>query len=209
MANDPDDSIPTRQSLLGRLKDWQDQQSWQEFFDTYWRLIYGVAVRAGLSDSEAQEVVQETVIAVARAMGEFRIGAAYGSFKNWLLQITRRRIADQFRKRDTHLQSAARRSEETAQTALVERIADPASLVGDEVWEEQWRQNLAELAMTRVKQRVSPKQWLLFQYFVLKELPAREVATRCRVSLAQVYMAKYRLAAQIKLEVRRLKRTMK
>ena len=51
--------IPTRASLLGRLKDWGDQSSWQEFFDAYSRLIYNVAVKSGLSDAEAQEVVQE------------------------------------------------------------------------------------------------------------------------------------------------------
>jgi len=38
-----DDSIATRASLLGRLKDREDQASWQEFFDTYWQLIYRVA----------------------------------------------------------------------------------------------------------------------------------------------------------------------
>lgn len=35
-----EDSIPTRKSLLGRLKDWEDQESWHVFFDTYWKLIY-------------------------------------------------------------------------------------------------------------------------------------------------------------------------
>jgi len=35
----PADSIPTRSSLLGRLKDWEDQESWRDFFETYWRLI--------------------------------------------------------------------------------------------------------------------------------------------------------------------------
>jgi len=40
MTENPDELIPTRQSLLGRLKDWEDQASWREFFDTYWRLIY-------------------------------------------------------------------------------------------------------------------------------------------------------------------------
>ena len=208
-ANHPDDTLPTRQTLLARLKNWQDQQSWQEFFDTYWRLIYGVAVQAGLSDAEAQEVVQETVLSVARAMGEFRVGSAYGSFKSWLLQIMRRRIADQFRKRDPHLWKLATSADDTPHTATIERVPDPMSLVGDEVWDEQWRRNLGEIALTRVKQRTSPKQWLLFQHFVLMELPAREVALKCRVSLAQVYMAKYRLAAQIKKEVRRLERKMK
>ena len=38
-ANDcPADLIPTRASLLGRLKDWDDHASWREFFDTYWKL---------------------------------------------------------------------------------------------------------------------------------------------------------------------------
>ena len=60
------DSIPTRHSLLNRLKDWRDEASWREFFETYWELIYNVARKAGLNDAEAQDVVQETVIAVAK-----------------------------------------------------------------------------------------------------------------------------------------------
>src|SRR2546425_2512059 len=93
------DPIPTRHSLLNRLKDWGDQTSWQDFFDTYWQLIYNVAVKAGLSDAEAQEVVQETVIAVARKIGEFKADPARGSFSAWLMQLTRWRIADQWRKK--------------------------------------------------------------------------------------------------------------
>ena len=61
-----DDFIPTRRSLLSQLKNWEDQASWKEFLDVYGRLIYGVAVKTGLSDAEAQDVVQETVIIVAR-----------------------------------------------------------------------------------------------------------------------------------------------
>jgi DNA-directed RNA polymerase specialized sigma24 family protein len=68
----PDELIPTRWTLLSRLKDAADADSWQEFFDTYWRLIYGVARKAGLTEVEAQEVVQEVVIGVARKLPEFR-----------------------------------------------------------------------------------------------------------------------------------------
>src|SRR6266508_412338 len=93
------DSIPTRHSLLNRLKDWRDDVSWREFFDTYWELLYNVARKAGLTDTEAQEVVQETVIGVAKKIGGFETDARRGSFKAWLLHQTRWRIADQFRKR--------------------------------------------------------------------------------------------------------------
>ena len=51
------DSIPTRQSLLARLKDVGDQESWRDFFDTYWRLVHATALKAGLTETEAQEVV--------------------------------------------------------------------------------------------------------------------------------------------------------
>ncbi len=59
-----DEFIPTRASLLGRLKNWDDQRSWQEFYDTYRHLIYSVASKAGLSDPEAEDVVQETFLSV-------------------------------------------------------------------------------------------------------------------------------------------------
>jgi len=62
---------PTRATLLERLRNLQDHASWQQFFDTYWKLIYCAAIKSGLSDQEAEDVVQETVIGVARNMETF------------------------------------------------------------------------------------------------------------------------------------------
>ena len=106
MPDQPFDPIATRHSLLNRLKDWGDQTSWQEFFDAYGQLIYNVAAKAGLPDAEAQEVVQETVIAVARNIGAFKADPAHGSFSGWLMQLTRWRIADQWRDREKSGQAA-------------------------------------------------------------------------------------------------------
>ena len=64
--------IPTRRSLLGRLKNWDDREGWEDFFNTYWKLIYSVALKAGLSDAEAQDVVQETLVTVAKKVGQFK-----------------------------------------------------------------------------------------------------------------------------------------
>src|SRR5436305_15266540 len=94
MAGQNDELIPTRVTLLHRLKNWQDDSSWQEFFDTYWKLIYGVARQAGLADAEAQDIVQETLVAVARHMPKFKYDPGIGSFKTWLLNMTRWRIID-------------------------------------------------------------------------------------------------------------------
>src|ERR1700736_6312617 len=116
--------LSTRRSLVDRLANWDDRKRWQEFFDTYWKLIYSTARKSGLTDAEAQEVVQETVITVAKKIDKLKYDPAVGSFKGWLLQITRWRIADQFRKRQPG-QNRRGPSSEDRLTATIERVADP------------------------------------------------------------------------------------
>ena len=94
-----DEPIPTRASLLSRLRDLKDDASWSEFNRTYRGLIFGVARRAGLTETEAQEVVQDTLLAVAKKMPTFHYRPGADSFKGWLLQLTRWRINDQPRRR--------------------------------------------------------------------------------------------------------------
>src|SRR6185436_16357636 len=99
MSAKPDEFLPTRRTLLSRLREWDDQESWREFFNLYWKLIYGVALRAGLSVPEAQDVVQDTIISVSRQLPNFRYDSSQGSFKGWLSLITQRRITDHLRKK--------------------------------------------------------------------------------------------------------------
>src|SRR5919108_4280434 len=92
------DALTTRRTLLSRLRSLDDQESWRSFFDRYWELLYNVARQSGLGEPEAQDVVQETVIAVAKAMPDFHYDPARGSFKQWLLRIAGRRIIDHLRR---------------------------------------------------------------------------------------------------------------
>jgi RNA polymerase sigma-70 factor (ECF subfamily) len=210
MPKKTDEFLPTRWSLLSRLKDWDDQESWRQFFDTYWQLIYSTAVKAGLSEAEAQDVVQEVIISVARKMGEFTTDPASGSFKSWLMNLTRWRITDQFRKRarDQALRhSPAQRSpHDNTQTATVERVPDPAAQQLEAEWEQEWAKNVAHVALARVKNRVKPEMFQLFDLLVTKQWPALKVARRLRVSLAQVYYAKYKVSALAKAEIRKLEK---
>jgi RNA polymerase sigma-70 factor (ECF subfamily) len=82
MHSRTEEFIPTRQSLLSRLRNWDDRESWREFFDTYGELIYALARKAGLSNAESQDVVQETLISVAKEMPGFKYDPALGSFKD-------------------------------------------------------------------------------------------------------------------------------
>src|SRR6266404_882441 len=183
-----DELIPTRGSLLSRLKDWQDETSWKVFFDTYWKLIYNAAIKAGLTDAEAQDVVQETVISVFKTIPDFQYKAAGGSFKSWLLQLTSWRIADQFRNRQRHIRPAKRLADSTARTATVEGVPDPAGSGLEAIWDDEWEQNLNSAATDRVKRAVDPKQYHIFDLYVLKNWPERKVARVLIVSLDRVYL---------------------
>jgi RNA polymerase sigma factor (sigma-70 family) len=197
--------LATRRSLVERLENWEDRKHWQEFFDTYWKLIYSAARKSGLTDVEAQEVVQETVITVAKNVGKLRYDPAVGSFKGWLLHITRWRIADQFRKREPG-QAQRTRSLDDRATATIERVPDKDAIDLDAVWEREWQQNLLAAAITRVKKKVDPKQFQIFDCYVRKEWPAQKVATELRVSVGQVYLARHRISALLKKEIKALER---
>ena len=202
-------SLPTRASLLTRLRDLGDTDSWRSFFETYWRLIYNVARRGGLSDDAAQDVVQETVIAVARKMPQFHYDPATGSFKQWLLLITRRRINDQLRRQYRSVPVADGLSPETARAIENLPAPDPSPDVQiDAAWEHEWEENLFHAALARVRQRANPKSYQVFDYCVLQELPTGQVAKMLGLNAAQVYLARHRVSALVKRTARELEAEM-
>lgn len=200
-----DELIPTRATLLQRLKNWQDQSSWQDFFDTYWKLIYTIARKSGLSEVEAQDVVQETMISVAKHMPSFKYDPALGSFKAWLLNMTRWRITDQLRKRIPLVEYRSFSEDTAAGTSTLDKIIDPKSRNLDALWDAEWGENLLATAMTKVK-RCHPEKFQIFDLYVNKEWAPAKVAKAFGIPVGQVYLAKHRITDLIKMEVKRLER---
>ena len=202
-----DEFLPTRVSLLNRLRNWDDQQSWKEFFETYWKMLYSVARRAGLSDSEAQDIVQDTIVAVAKSMPKFQYDPALGSFKTFLTTITRRRITDFFRQagRRPRYQSAP---EPTSGTGMVERLPDPAADVLERLCDEEWERTILEAALTRIKEKVGAKHFQIYDCYVLKGWAVDVVAKNLNVSADLIYTTKHRMTALLREEVVRLEKEM-
>lgn len=192
------DLIPTRASLLARLKHSQDESSWREFFETYWKLIYAVALKAGLADAAAQDVVQGVLMHVAKQMPTFKYDASIGSFKGWLLTKTRWCIIEQRRRRGSHI------AQLNTSTCTIDEIVDPARQAFERMWDDEWGKNSMKAAIASVKCRVDPKQYQIFDIYVLKEWPLEKVAKAFGVTNNQVYIAKHRVSAMIEAEVRRV-----
>jgi len=165
----------TRKSLIARLDNWEDQKTWDEFYQTYWKLIYSVALKSGLRSEEAFDCVQETILSIAKQSKKNMYDPEQGSFKTWLMNMTRWRINDQFRKRkkDTAMSSQGE-EEEGRKTAIIDRVEDPNGDILDRLWETEWKKNIADAALA------------------------------INVSMAQVYLAKHRVGSVLKKELANL-----
>ena len=203
----PNDFLPTSPTLLKQIMNLDDDKSWQVFFDKYRNLIRSTALKAGLSDAEADEAVQETFITITRRIKEFRYDPARGTFKSWLLHTTRWKITDQLRKRQRHptLPASDSPASET-RTSTINRIPDPAGFDLDAIWNEEWTKTLVATATERVKQQVSGKQYQIFDLHVIKGWPVAKVKEALNVSASQVYIAKCRIQLLMKAERAKLKK---
>jgi RNA polymerase sigma factor (sigma-70 family) len=192
---------PTRSSLIGRLADWSDNKSWQEFFELYWELIYALAVQSGLNEHEAEEAVQMTMVTISQSIREFKYDPKIGKFRGWVATIAMSRIRDLQRKRmreQRHLQRPGKKApDEDSRTATIERIEDERDFASS-LAEREWDAAVEEVALSRVRRQVNPKHFQIFDLHVIKCRPIGEVAELLQVSRAQVYLIKSRISRLLK-----------
>jgi RNA polymerase sigma-70 factor (ECF subfamily) len=194
------DSLHTRLSLLYRVKDLDDAQSWEEFFCTYERLVRGLARRRGLRDHEADEVAQEVFKRIARTIHNFEPAPRPGSFRKWLGQLTRWRSDDKLRERRRAPFESWRVDEDRTPTA--ERVPAPADPQLE--FEAETRHHMLETLFKRIETRVAAKHLQIFQMLVLEEAPVARVATIYHMSAAHIYVIKHRITQLLRAELRQL-----
>jgi RNA polymerase sigma-70 factor (ECF subfamily) len=193
--------IPTRASLLGRLKAWSNEASWQQFFEIHWKLIYQTALQSGLNDAEAQDVVHDTVIAVCRKMPSFQFSAGTGSFRSWLFRLTQWRIVDHHR-RQQHQPETVNHS--IAEMGESSPGLPKAPAGAEELWDRDWEKNLMAAAIERVRLKADPLQFQIFDLFVLQNWPISRIMKTLDVHRVRIYLAKIRVGALIRKEARDL-----
>lgn len=214
-----EDRTATRASFVDRLRDWRQQTTWGEFLSRYGRMVHRVALRAGLRPHEADEVVQETALSVARAMPQFVYEPGRCSFEGWVRRMARLRISDQIRRRGREDRVGAMdalgcdgagaghgfegdEGDDPGQGGMDLAAPDPT----DAGWQEEWKRMVLERALERVRLAVSPEHYQIFHLAVLEERAGADVARMLDVSQAKVYVVRHRLMARLQREVKQARR---
>lgn len=193
------DKFPeTRISLILRLAHPQDVFAWQEFVDIYAPAVYALALRHGLQPADAEDLTQETLFGVARAIGRFQPDRNRARFRTWLARITRNLIADHFSGKKKRLLS---------QSLSDSWLADCEQEVPSETaceFDVELQRSVFQFAASRIQSRVKPHTWEAFELTVVRGQPDEQVAVRLGMSVGNLYVARCRVMKMLRDEVSRL-----
>jgi RNA polymerase sigma-70 factor (ECF subfamily) len=189
----------TRQSLVLRLRNLDDQAAWTEFVAIYQPLVYELARGKGLQDADAQDVCQEVFRAVAGAIERWDPDPAKGRFRAWLFRIARNFLVDYF--------SAQRRQARGTGTSSVQDLleARPAPDAQAEAeFAAEFKRQAFRWAAEQVKREFTDSTWQAFWETGVKNRPIDQVAKEVGLSTGAVYIARSRVLARLRDRVQQL-----
>jgi RNA polymerase sigma-70 factor (ECF subfamily) len=194
------DAPPTSASLLVRIRDSRDQEAWRQFVELYAPVVYGFARKRGLQDADAADVMQDVLRSVAGAAERLNYDPARGSFRGWLYTVARNKV---FNFLDAGQHRIGRGSGDTGVREKLEEQPEPELNLAAS-WDEEYERNLASIAMRRVQGEVQEATWQAFWRTAVEGQSAREAGNALGMTPGAVYVARSRVLARIKDEVRRL-----
>jgi RNA polymerase sigma-70 factor (ECF subfamily) len=196
MPQDAPDSS-TRPSLLLRLRDPRDAESWQAFVDVYGPLVYRHCRGRGLQDADAAEVTQEVLIQVHQSIRTFEYRPEHGRFRDWLGTVTHNKVRRFLRKRAGDVQPAGA----TEAADACDRIESP---VQDTTWAAEFNDHIFQVALTRSRPHFEEATWRAFELVWFENHPPADVALALGHKLHWVYVAKSRVLERLQQTVREL-----
>jgi RNA polymerase sigma factor (sigma-70 family) len=195
-----DHTSKTDVTLLARLRhDPKDQAAWGDFVARYGPKILDWCRRWGLQQADAQDVTQEVLLKLNRLMATFVYDPA-GSFQAWLKTVAHHTWCDFVAQR-------RRAGMGTSNSKLVAFLENPqagADLAED--LQDEFRLELLDRAMARVRPRVASRAWDAFRLTALEGWSGSAAGAHLQMKVAQVYLARSRVTKRIEEEVRRMER---
>ena len=194
MAELPD----TRQTLIQRVKDTDNESAWSEFVMIYRPAVFRFALRRGLQAADAEDVTQRVFVAVARAMQRWTPSDSEGSFRAWLLTVTRNQVINAVTR-----QPIARATGRTS--TLNQLAARPADSSGAEE-QLDWEYRRAEFrrAAEEIRSEFTDDTWQAFWMSSVEQKPIADVARLLQKPIGSIYAARSRIMRRLKQRVQRL-----
>ncbi len=191
----------TRQSLLVRLHDADDETAWEEFCEIYEPLIYRIARSQGLQDADAKEIVQEVWISVAAAIAGFEHRGRVGQFRAWLMRVTRNHTINLLKK---SCRSTAFGGHATGGSTAAFRLDQLAAadespqVIFEKQFDREQRRQVFFWAAAKLKPKFGHANWQAFWRTSVEGEPIAAVAADLNLPVSTVHVARCRVMARLR-----------
>ncbi len=182
-----DETFTTSLSMLGELAEGSES-AWTRFESRYRRWLLSHCLRSGLSEADADDITQEVMFKIFRAVGDFD-RQRNGSFRKWMLIVTQSRIADLFRKSKRNREEPCPESfvENTAANGPEQQADGPSAEAIDEF----------ERKMALLRSQFSDRDIKILIEYLGKGRPADDIADELGVTPNTIYLVKSRVIKRI------------
>ncbi len=193
MSNMPE----TRPSLILQIQDPTNRDAWDAFTQLYRPVIYRLARGRGLQDADADDLTQQVLMSVSRAIPDWRSNP-HTRFRHWLNRIARNAILNVLT-RGKNIRSVGGTSFLHAMQNMPQLADDLESQI-----EHEYQRQLYRRAAEIVRDSVNEDTWLAFLYTVVEGESTETVAARMGKSIGNVHAARSRLMRRLQTVVREL-----
>ncbi len=194
-----DDTPTTRPSLLVRLRNFQDQQSWEEFYAIYQPLIMRMARNQGFQDADAAELTQEVLLAMASAIDRWDPNPQRGSFRGWLFRVARNLMINWLAYRRKHPTAAGNSDIHK----LLAEQPDPHQ-EDSAVFDREYKRQAFAWAAEQIRRDFKEITWRAFWLTSVENQGVAEVAKKLEISTGAVYIARSRVMARLRKKIETL-----
>ena len=187
---------PTQPTLLVRIRNTYDHEAWSRFVDLYGPLVYGFLRKRGLQDADAVDLAQDVFRQITTAIQRLDYDGEKGSFRGWLLTIVQNRLLAHWRKKQE------RASGDTDALQMLHEIPQPGTLDESSEWDAEYERQLFHFASQTVKQDFTPATWAAFWQTAIEGRSGKDVAQGLEMTVAAVYLAKGRVMARLREQIK-------
>jgi RNA polymerase sigma factor (sigma-70 family) len=194
-SSDSDKSeFHTSLSLINRVRDRTDVESWREFYQFYQPLLTRYMRSLGLDEHAANDVIQDVFVRLLQSLPTFEFDGKRGRFRGYLWKLTYSALVDQARRIKSR-----RRAEEN----WIERFHNADEAESQKVQQELNeinQQQILERAMSRVRSETSTKAWTCFEQRLLRDRPGSAIGAELGIADKAVFVYASRVLKAVRAQ---------
>lgn len=189
----------TRRSLVERVRNSDDSQSWDELINIYRKYIYVIIRSMNIGHQETEEILQNVLVQLWKSLPGFSYQDEQSKFRHWVSKVTRNQVYTYTRARTAHLKRSKRIQDEPVFRNNAAIAADV-----DEAAEREWELFITNTAMDTIKTKFSNNAIRAFKYYS-KGMKVGEISHELSVKEDSVYKYIQRVKVALVEEIKYLK----